>query len=114
MNAHARIDVVRRVRHFATDAGRAVDQAVDERRLRIHEDRRRRRGRRWLGPIVVLHRDHEDFSAAPFMPIVPIASIVLPVVGVRRESAPRHGRRDGHCTHRHLMSHPEHVATSDT
>jgi len=65
VHADARVDVVRRVRDLARDAGAAVDQAVDEGGVGVQEDLLWRCLCGGLRPVVVLHRDHEHGLHAP-------------------------------------------------
>src|SRR5262245_52270895 len=111
MNPNARVDVIARIRDLSADPRRAVDQAVDERRLWTHEDRLWRESGGRLSPVVVLHRDHEHF---PLLPIVPIITIVSWVVGMGGEAAPRQRAGESQYTHAQLMSHLKHGTTSDT
>src|SRR5579863_9243163 len=103
MIAWGRVQIVGGVGHLRADTGRAVDQAVDEWRGDVLEDLLGRGQRRWLRPVVVLHRDHEYLSDAWV-----VVAIVMSL-GVGREAARRQPSPQCQDTHRQSTLHVRHA-----
>ena len=112
MHAHARVDVVGRVRDLAADAGRAVDQAVDERRLRIHEDRLTATSS-WpaASSCGSPSRSRRPFSRRRVSCRSSRSSRPWSAWAVKPPQRQRRG--DGQCTGRQLLFHLEHITASD-
>jgi hypothetical protein len=104
MYADARVHVIGCVGNLLTDAGRPGHEAVDERRIRIHEDLLRRGHRRRLNPVVILHCDHEHRAAVPIAPLVFVI-----VVGARCQTAPPQRDGDRHRAPRSVIRQSRHV-----